>query len=164
MKFADAHYLAHALLLARDALDGDNFPIGAVLVDAEGTVIGADHNRNAETNNRLQHAEMRVLTDAHLPHASGNTTLTLFTSLEPCPMCFGAAVVARIARVVWACRDPFGGAGIIADVWPWPHLRVPEFVAEPDSALQKESHRLLMDYFTHNQRDDLLAAWRPLAE
>jgi tRNA(adenine34) deaminase len=164
MKYPHTHYLAHALLLARDALEANNFPIGAVLVNTEGHVIGADRNRNAETNHRLQHAEMRVLHEAHLPHASGDTTLTLYSSLEPCPMCFGAAAVARIERIVWACRDPFGGAGIIANLWPWPHLRVPELIPEPDTALQTESHRLLMDYFTHNQRDDLLAAWRPVSE
>ncbi len=106
----DEHFLEMALALAREAEAKGEVPVGAVVV-LEGKVIGRGHNYPIATNDPTAHAEMLALREA--AQTVGNYRLdgaTLYASLEPCVMCAGALVNARIARLVFGTRDlRFGG-------------------------------------------------------
>ena len=95
-----------ALAEARHALEHDDVPIGAVLVDADGNIVAADHNRREQLADATAHAEMLVLSAASRElrewRLSGHT---LVVTLEPCPMCAMGAVLARVDRIVYAAAD-----------------------------------------------------------
>jgi tRNA(adenine34) deaminase len=100
-----------ALAEARAATEHDDVPVGAVLVDPDGSVVASDHNRREETKDPTAHAEMRVLSTA--AREAGNWRMnghTLVVTLEPCAMCAGAAVLARLERIVYGAADPKAGA------------------------------------------------------
>jgi tRNA(adenine34) deaminase len=100
-----------ALVEARRALEHGDVPIGAVLVDAAGTVVAADHNRREQLADPTAHAEMLVLSAAARQHGSWRLTgHTLVVTLEPCVMCAGAAVQARVDRIVYGAADLKAGA------------------------------------------------------
>lgn len=99
-----------ALAQARQAAEQGEVPIGAV-VAIDGEVVAARHNERLSTNDPTAHAEILALRDAGA--ARGTSRLdgaVLATTLEPCPMCAGAAVMARVGRVVFAAEDPKAGA------------------------------------------------------
>ena len=99
-----------ALAQAREALTADEVPVGAVAV-FEGRVVGRAHNQRELLRDPTAHAEMLALTQA--AEALGRWRLsgvTLFVTLEPCAMCAGAMVLARIERLVYGATDPKAGA------------------------------------------------------
>ena len=100
-----------ALALAQAAADADEVPVGAILVDeATGTVIAEGANRPISSCDPTAHAEIVALRAG--AETLGNyrlTGLTLYVTLEPCPMCAGALSLARVGRIVWATDDPKGG-------------------------------------------------------
>jgi tRNA(adenine34) deaminase len=99
-----------ALTEARGALQHGDVPVGAVALVA-GSVVAADHNRREERGDPTAHAELLVLQAAAV--AVGGWRLgdvTLVVTLEPCPMCAGALVAARVGRLVFAAADPRAGA------------------------------------------------------
>jgi len=101
--------MARALELAEQAARRDEVPVGAVLV-GRGGEVAADHNRTREQNDPTAHAEMIVLRAAAA--ASGSWRLlehTLYVTLEPCAMCAGAIVLARLPLLVFGARDPKAG-------------------------------------------------------
>lgn len=100
-----------ALELAAEAGAEGDVPVGAVLLDAEGDVVAADRNRREELRDATAHAEMLVLSARS--RAIGDWRLTghtLVVTLEPCPMCAGAAVWARLDRIVYGAADFKAGA------------------------------------------------------
>ena len=99
-----------ALAQARGALDHDDVPVGAIALVA-GEMIAARHNERELTGDPTAHAEILALRDA--ARALGRWRLpevTLFVTLEPCPMCAGALVAARVGRLVFGAPDPRAGA------------------------------------------------------
>lgn len=103
-------WMRHALQLAARAEAEGEVPVGAVLV-REGEVIGEGWNRPIGTHDPSAHAEMLALRDA--AKRVGNYRLpgtTMYVTLEPCPMCVGAMIHARVQRVVFAAHDPKTGA------------------------------------------------------
>ena len=99
-----------ALAEARRAGERGEVPIGAV-VAIEGAVVAARHNERESTGDPTAHAEILALRDAAAVRGSSRLDgATLVTTLEPCPMCAGAAVTARVGRVVFAAEDPKAGA------------------------------------------------------
>ncbi len=105
----DRHWMARALELARRAGAACEVPVGAVLV-REGAVLGEGWNQSIGACDPSAHAEMLALRAAA---ASGNYRLaacTLYTTLEPCPMCAGAMIHARVTRLVFGAADPRAGA------------------------------------------------------
>src|SRR5438874_4991284 len=99
-----------ALRLARKAYEGEETPVGAVVV-REGRIIGRAFNQVELLKDATAHAEMLALTQAE--EASGDwrlTDCTLYVTKEPCPMCAGAMVHVRLARVVYGASDPKAGA------------------------------------------------------
>ncbi|HKZ19833.1 MAG TPA: tRNA adenosine(34) deaminase TadA [Acidimicrobiia bacterium] len=111
MAATDARFMSLALAEARLAATEGEVPVGAVLVDGQGEVIGADHNRREQLSDATAHAEMLIIAAAG--KARGDWRLrdtTLYVTLEPCPMCAGAAINARIGTIVYGTADPKAGA------------------------------------------------------
>jgi tRNA(adenine34) deaminase len=107
---ADSECMCLALREAEAAAAEDEVPIGAVIVHA-GQVIASAHNQREQLRDPTAHAEMIAITQA--AGALGDWRLeycTLYVTLEPCPMCAGAIVLARIPRVVYGAADPKAGA------------------------------------------------------
>ena len=106
----DRQYMRLALAEAQAAANEDEVPIGAIIVHAN-RVIAAAHNQREQLHDPTAHAEMIAITQA--AGALGDWRLedcTLYVTLEPCPMCAGAIVLARVARVVYGAADPKAGA------------------------------------------------------
>lgn len=100
-----------ALDEAAAAASGGDVPVGAVLVDGEGSVVVADRNRREELADPTAHAEMLVLAAAGRARGDWRLDgLTLVVTLEPCAMCAMAAVWARLDRIVYGAADPKAGA------------------------------------------------------
>jgi len=111
--------MRQALALAARAADEGEVPVGAVLV-MQGAIIGEGWNRPIAARDPTAHAEIQALRDA--ARRAGNyrlPTTELYVTLEPCPMCAGAIVHARVQRVVFGASDPKGGAcGSVFDLLP----------------------------------------------
>lgn len=106
----DERWMQAAIAEARLAEAEGEVPVGAVIVH-EGQIIGRGRNKRESSQDPTAHAEMIALREA--AHRLGSwrvTDSTLYVTLEPCPMCAGALVNARIPRVVWGCDDPKAGA------------------------------------------------------
>jgi tRNA(adenine34) deaminase len=107
----DERYMRLALNEAQRALDEDEVPVGCVITDKSGRLIAKAHNQRETLADPTAHAEVLALTQA--ADAAGSWRLddtTLYVTLEPCPMCAGAIVNARVPRVVYGVRDPKAGA------------------------------------------------------
>jgi tRNA(adenine34) deaminase len=110
MALTDEDWMRHALTLAQRAAQEGEVPVGAVVV-RDGELLGEGWNRPIATHDPSAHAEIMALREAG--KRAGNYRLpgaTLYVTLEPCPMCCGAMVHARIARVVFGATDPKTGA------------------------------------------------------
>jgi tRNA(adenine34) deaminase len=105
-------WMREAIAEARKALAADEVPIGAVVVhEPTGNIIGRGHNRRENDHDPTAHAEIIALREA--ARAVGHWRLldcVLVVTLEPCPMCAGAAVNARVPRLIYGCSDPKAGA------------------------------------------------------
>lgn len=135
-----------ALREASRALEHDDIPVGAVVVK-EGEVIGTGHNEREVRADPTAHAEMIALRDA--ARALGSWRVldsVLYVTLEPCAMCAGAIVLARVPRVVYGTADPkAGAAGSVLDVLAEPRLNHRPAVER--GLLASESADLLRSFF-----------------
>src|SRR5919109_260959 len=120
---SDEHFMRLAIREASRALEHDDVPIGAVVARA-GEVIGAGHNERELRQDPTAHAEVIALREASRALGSWRVLdSALYVTLEPCAMCAGAIVLARVARVVYGCTDPkAGAAGSVLDVLAEPRL------------------------------------------
>lgn len=148
----DQAYMEHALKLAQRAMAEGEVPVGAVVV-SEGRIVGEGWNRPISTNDPTAHAEIVALRDAAV--RLGNYRLsesTLYVTLEPCPMCAGAIVHARVRRVVYAAPDPKGGAaGSVFDLLPTDR-RFNHQVDVEGGLLQEQSGDLLRGFFLQRRQ------------
>ena len=149
-------WMAAALNEAAQAPSHGDVPVGAVLVDADGTLAAADHNRREEIQDPTAHAEILVLSEA--ARRAGSWRLdghTLVVTLEPCAMCAGAAVQARLERIVYGAADLKAGAA-------WSLYNIPQDrrlnhqLDLVSGVLEDECATLLRDFFSHlrNGRED----------
>jgi tRNA(adenine34) deaminase len=107
----DSAWMLEALVEADRAAAAGEVPVGCVLVDASGAKLAASHNLRESDSDPTAHAEIVAIRAAARALNSWRLEgCTLFVTLEPCVMCAGALVNARIARVVWGCDDPKAGA------------------------------------------------------
>ncbi|HSF05664.1 MAG TPA: tRNA adenosine(34) deaminase TadA [Methylomirabilota bacterium] len=142
----DEEFMRQALAEARRGLDAGEVPVGAVVV-VDGAVIARAHNEPIARRDPTAHAEILALREA--ARALGNyrlTSATLYATVEPCPMCCGAALQARIARLVYGAADPKAGAvGSLYRLLEDPRLnhRVPATGA----VLEAASTALLHEFF-----------------
>ncbi|MGD2060152.1 MAG: nucleoside deaminase [Acidimicrobiia bacterium] len=141
------NHMEKALELAAEAGDAGDVPVGAVLIDSAGIVVAADRNRREQLHDATAHAEMLVLSTRS--REIGDWRLhghTLVVTLEPCPMCAGAAVWARLDRIVYGAPDPKAGAA-------WSLYNIPQDrrlnhrVELVDGVLADRSRRLLEGFF-----------------
>ena len=142
----DEYFMRLALREAERALEHDDVPIGAVVVH-EGEVIGAGRNERELRQDPTAHAEMIALREASRALSSWRLMdAVLYITLEPCAMCAGAIVLARVSRVVFGATDPkAGAAGSVLDVLGEPRLNHrPEVAA---GLLADESAGLLREFF-----------------
>ncbi|HEY7968053.1 MAG TPA: tRNA adenosine(34) deaminase TadA [Solirubrobacteraceae bacterium] len=142
----DEHFMRLALREAERALEHDDVPVGAVVVH-DGEVVSAGGNERELRSDPTAHAETLAIRDA--ARALGTWRLldcVLYVTLEPCAMCAGAIVLARIARVVFGAEDPkAGAAGGVLDVLGEPRLNHRPEVA--GGLLAVEAAALLRDFF-----------------
>ena len=147
MKSSDYEkYMRRALALAAEAAEHGEIPVGCVVVDGEGNVIGAGRNRREESRSVTGHAEIEALDLAC--RARGDWRMsdcTLFVTLEPCPMCAGAMINARLGALVYGAREPETGAA--ASVLNLFEERFPGHTAIYGGVLARESEKLLRAFF-----------------
>jgi tRNA(adenine34) deaminase len=142
----DEWFMRLAIREAERALEDDDVPIGAVVV-RDGEVIGAGHNERELRQDPTAHAEILALREAALALGTWRVLESvLYVTLEPCAMCAGAIVLARVPRVVYGTVDPkAGAAGSVLDVLGEPRLNHrPEVAA---GLLAAECAALLTDFF-----------------
>jgi tRNA(adenine34) deaminase len=142
----DDYFMRMALREAERALEHDDVPIGAVLV-RDGELVAGAHNERELRQDPTAHAEIIVLREAARLAGSWRLLDTvLYVTLEPCAMCAGAIVLARLARVVYGAGDPKAGAcGSVLDVLGEPRLNHRPEVA--GGLLAEECGGLLSEFF-----------------
>jgi len=143
----DTDYMKLAVEEARAAADADEVPIGAVLVNGE-EVLGRGGNRTIRDCDPTAHAEIVALREA--AKRAGNYRLsgtTLYVTLEPCAMCAGAIIQARVARVVYGADDPKGGA-VRTCFEVLTHPKLNHQVDITSGILEQECATLLQRFFT----------------
>ena len=138
-------FMKEALAEARAAYDAGEVPIGCVIVK-DGVVIARAHNRTVADHNALSHAEMLALQAAIADHGWRLPDCDMYVTLEPCSMCAGAIVHARIKNLFVAARDPKSGAcGSVLDVVGAPSLN--HHPALHFGLCEEESRGLLQQFF-----------------
>ncbi len=152
MNATDAEFMAQALALARAAQARGEVPVGAVVV-SEGAIVGRGGNAPIAASDPTAHAEIAALREAG--RALGNYRLpgcTLYVTIEPCAMCAGAILHARIARLVYGARDPKTGAcGSVVDLFAEPRLN--HHATAKGGVLAEECGKLLSDFFAARRAD-----------
>jgi tRNA(adenine34) deaminase len=141
-----------ALDEARVAAEEDEVPVGAVIV-AAGRVIASAHNQREQLSDPTAHAEMIALTQA--ASALGSWRLekcTLYVTLEPCPMCAGAILQARVPVVIWGAADPKAGA--VETLYRlFEDQRLNHRVRHTGHVMAEECGRILSDFFRRKRKE-----------
>ena len=139
-----------ALLLAEEAGRRGEVPVGCVITDAAGQIIGRGRNRRAEACDATAHAEMEAIREACAERGDWRLEdCTLYVTLEPCPMCAGAILNARIPRVVFGAREPAtGSCGSVIDLFSENYGHRPAVFAD---VCGEESRSLLRDFFRNRR-------------
>ena len=139
-------YMRRALELAAEAAEAGEIPVGCVIADGEGNVIGEGRNRREATRCVTGHAELEALDAAC--RSRGDWRLddcALFVTLEPCPMCAGAMINARLGALIYGARE--GESGCAASVLNLFAERFPGHTAIYGGVLARESAELLRAFF-----------------
>ncbi|MGH7908254.1 MAG: tRNA adenosine(34) deaminase TadA [Thermodesulfobacteriota bacterium] len=143
---SDEEFMREALALAKLAGEAGEVPVGAVLV-REGTVVGRGYNRPVTGRDPTAHAEVVALRDA--AEQIGNYRLgecALYVTLEPCAMCAGAIMHARVSRVIYGAADPKSGAcGSVVDLLGDDRLN--HHATVTGGVMAEEAARLLQEFF-----------------
>ena len=148
----DLHFMGLALDEARKALAHDDIPVGAVLVK-DGQVIAAGKNERELIPSPTAHAEVQAINDGAKAHGHWNLTGTkLYVTLEPCVMCAGALVLARVEEVIYAAPDPKGGA-ISLGVSILENPKLNHRVKYRQGPLVEECSELLKSFFRQKRRE-----------
>jgi tRNA(adenine34) deaminase len=139
--------MQQALILAKDAAEHTDVPVGAVVVNQNGKVIGRGKNEREKNNDPLAHAELIAIRDAAKNSNSWRfDDATLVVTLEPCAMCAGAIAQSRFTRVVFGAFDEKAGA--VGSVWDLIRdPRLPNKIEVISGLLADESAQLLKDFF-----------------
>ena len=141
----DRHYMEQALKLAAEAAGEGEVPVGCVIV-RRGEVVGIGRNRRETAKNALGHAEIEAINDACTRLRGWRLwDCTLYVTLEPCPMCAGAIINARIPRVVFGAADTKAGScGSVCNLFTLNYNHHPEVVS---GVCGEEAAALLSEFF-----------------
>lgn len=141
MKKEDEHFMREALKEANKAFQLDEVPVGAVIV-CDGKIIARAHNLSEKLTDATAHAEMQAFTMAS-SHLGGKylDECALYVTIEPCPMCAGAAFWSQIGKIVYGARDTKRGYSIFSDKIIHPKTKVISGV------LAEESEKLMKEFF-----------------
>lgn len=154
---SDAFFMSQALRQAVRAFEADEVPIGAVIT-YEGRIIARSFNQVELLRDATAHAEMLALTQAF--GVRGDWRLTdcdVYVTKEPCPMCAGALVHARVRRVIFGCGDPkAGGAGGLLNLLQHPSLN--HRCELTSGVLGEEALSLLKDFFRMKRRENRVSS------
>ena len=159
----DRYFMEQALILAREAAAEGEVPVGCVIV-RNGEIVGRGRNRRERAKTALGHAEIEAIAEAN--RNLGGWRLwecTLYVTLEPCPMCAGAIVNARIPRVVYGASDSKCGAcGSVCDLFNMDFNHHPTV----EKGIREEEAAALMTEFFQNLRVTLRARpkWRKIVD
>lgn len=141
----DRDYMEQALLLAKEAAADGEVPVGCVIV-RDGEIVGRGRNRREVGKSALCHAELEAIEQAC--ETLGGWRLwqcTLYVTLEPCPMCAGAIINARIPRVVYGASDKKAGScGSVCDLFSMAYNHHPETVS---GVMEEECGEVLREFF-----------------
>jgi tRNA(adenine34) deaminase len=140
-------YMQIALSLAKKAAAHGEVPVGCVIVGGDGLVIGRGYNRREETKSALSHAEIDAIQAACLQLGDWRLTgCTMYVTLEPCPMCAGAIIAARLSTLVFGAKDEVGGAcGSVINLFEENFGHKPKIYS---GVLAQESSNLLRAFFS----------------
>ena len=145
-------YMREALALAREAFEAGEVPVGCVIVK-HGQIIGRGRNRREEKQSALSHAELEAIEDAC--RATGGWRLQgcqLYVTLEPCPMCAGGIISARIPEVYYGAKDEgFGAVGSILNLFEENFRHHPKVIGH---ILEDQCKALLQDFFIQVREKD----------
>lgn len=159
----DQYYMGQALALAREAFEAGEVPVGCVVVRGD-QIVGRGRNRREEGKSALAHAEVEAIAQAC--RTLGGWRLwecTLYVTLEPCPMCAGAVINARIPRVVYGASDQKAGAAAsVCNLFAMPFNHHPQV----EGGILEEECALLLREFFARLRVELRSRprWRPRQE
>src|SRR5687768_16227997 len=156
---SQAQWMNEALALAEEAGAEGEIPVGAVIVDREGAIIGRGRNRR-ESGDPLGHAELFAIRQA--AEAIGDWRLegtTMIVTLEPCAMCAGALVNARVERLIFAARDPKAGfCGSLGNLVQDPRLN--HRLTVEGGFEEERSREMLQDFFRKLRQRDRTERWQ----
>lgn len=143
---AHEKYMQLALQLARKAAELGEIPVGCVIVDASGTVIGSGMNTREQSRSALGHAELSAIDEACRRLRDWRLSdCTMYVTVEPCPMCTGAIINARIPTLVFGAREEnFGSCGSVIDLFSERYGHHP---AVYGGVLEDECSALMRDFF-----------------
>lgn len=148
----DAKFMEQALTLAKQAAEAGEVPVGAVVVK-DGKIVGKGRNTREEQKNPLGHAEISALCEA--AENLGGWRLcncTLYVTLEPCPMCAGAIINARVGRVVYgASDDKAGSVGSLINLFAVGYNHTPALTT---GVLSEKCGKILSDFFEKKRKID----------
>lgn len=138
--------MAEALVLARESFLSAEVPVGCVITDENGEIIGRGRNRREELKSALSHAELHAITEACRFKSDWRLEgCTLYVTLEPCPMCAGAIINARIPTVVFGAREEHtGSCGSVIDLFSERYGHRPRVYA---GVLAEECSALMSAFF-----------------
>jgi len=147
----DEFFMRIALEEAKKAAEEDEVPVGAIGVIGD-EIVARAHNRREQLQNPLAHAEIFVIEEVSSKLGTWRLTdLVIYVTLEPCPMCAGAMVQARIKRLVYGLADPrAGAAGSVMNILQ--HESLNHFVEVKGGVLAEESRELLRSFFAKKRR------------
>lgn len=143
-------YMLEALKLAAEAASCGEVPVGCVIADKKGKIIGRGRNRTAERSDATAHAEVEAIRQAS--RTIGDWRLsgcTLYVTLEPCPMCTGAIINSRTSTVVFGARESrFGSCGSVIDLFSENYGHRPAVYA---GVLKEQCSKILTEFFRNKR-------------
>ncbi len=158
ISMTDEAYMREALALAKEAAAEGEVPVGCVIVDGE-RIVGRGRNRREKEKNALCHAEIEAIDEAC--RTLGGWRLwrcSMYVTLEPCPMCAGAVINARIPRLVYGARDDKAGScGTLTNLFALPYNHRPEVTG---GVLEEEAKTLLRDFFKNLRENPTVKTWK----
>ena len=150
-------FLEEALKDAYKAKEEGQIPIGAVIVNGKGEIIARGYNQVKKLNKRTAHAEMLVIDEA-LSKFDGEDAVnwTIYSTLEPCPMCLGTIIMAHIGSAVWAAPDTNINTHTMLEIHPYLRKQNLVVIKTPFSDLENICSKLNYDYWMSNGREDVV--------